>query len=196
MYWTLPCTRVHPQCKLKFCPFRGWFIRTFLGGPQWSCQKIALFCCSRVMSENPLSLSLCLLDGPLTDFIRYQMLDSSQTQRQVYDIRFISNLGPTSASCTCFGPLFTKTWCLPNARLRGHIFNHCRATYLKEIKSSSLEKVMTLLLSSFGTGKRYFKQSRIRSPSLELKFSKMRCGYCSETVEDLYESMSCRRLTL
>lgn len=55
---------------------------------------------------------------------------------------------------------------------------------------------MTRLLSSLGTGKRYFRTSCIRPPSGELKFSKMRCGYCSDTVEFLYDSMSCRRVTL
>lgn len=58
-------------------------------------------------------------------------------------------------------------------------------TYLNEMKSFSFENVIILLLSSLGTGNRYFRQSRILSPNLELKFSKIRCGYCSETVEEL-----------
>ena len=59
------------------------------------------------------------------------------------------------------------------------------STHRKEMKSDSFEKVMTLLLSSFGTGNKYFRMSAIRVPRLEEKLSNMRCGYCSETVETL-----------
>ena len=69
--------------------------------------------------------------------------------------------------------------------LKGELRPTYNVAYLNEMKSSSFENVMTRLLSSFGTGKRYLRTSRIRSPSFEEKFSKMRCGYCSETVEDL-----------
>ena len=68
--------------------------------------------------------------------------------------------------------------------------------YLNEMKSFSFANVITRLLSSFGTGNRYFRMSRMRSPNFELKFSKMRCGYCSETVDDRYDSMSCLKATL
>jgi hypothetical protein len=47
-------------------------------------------------------------------------------------------------------------------------------THRKEIKSFSFENVMTRLLSSLGTGNKYFRQSLTLSPSLELKFSKIK----------------------
>lgn len=56
-------------------------------------------------------------------------------------------------------------------------------THLNEIKSSSFANVMTLLLSSLGTGKRYLRTFITLLPSFELKPSKMRCGACSETVD-------------
>ena len=112
--------------------------------------------------------------------------------------RLSSNRGPTSASCTSLGELFTKTWCLNSERLSSapSAAKKKKITHRNEIKSFSFENVMTRLLSSLGTGNRYFKQSPTLSPSLELKFSKIKWGYCSETVEDRYDSMSWRRVTL
>jgi hypothetical protein len=52
--------------------------------------------------------------------------------------------------------------------------NKNQITHRNEIKSFSFENVMTRLLSSLGTGNRYFRQSLTLSPSLELKFSKIK----------------------
>jgi hypothetical protein len=110
--------------------------------------------------------------------------------------RLSSNRGPTSASCTSLGEVFTKTWCLNNDSRQHLPLQKKKNSRRNEIKSFSFENVMTRLLSSLGTGNRYFKQSLTLSPSLELKFSKIKWGYCSETVEDRYDSMSWRRVTL
>jgi hypothetical protein len=57
-------------------------------------------------------------------------------------------------------------------------------------------KLMTLLLSSLGTGKQYRNMLFILSPSFEVKLSKTKCGYCSETVEEEKLGVSWRRATL
>lgn len=69
-------------------------------------------------------------------------------------------------------------------------------THLNEIKSFSLTNVITRLASSFGTGNSAFRIPTIRSPSLLPKASKIKCGYCSETVLDALVETSCRSTTL
>jgi ribosomal protein L37AE/L43A len=64
------------------------------------------------------------------------------------------------------------------------------------MKSSSFENVITRVASGLGTGKRCLSTSCTRPPSTLEKFSKIRCGYCSETVESRYAATSCRRRTL
>ena len=87
---------------------------------------------------------------------------------------------------------------MPKTTILGPHFQREKSevTHRNEMKSFSFENVMTRLLSSLGTGNRYFRQSLTLSPSLELKFSKIKWGYCSETVDDRYDSMSWRRVTL
>lgn len=58
-------------------------------------------------------------------------------------------------------------------------------THLKLITSSSLQNVITLFASSFGTGKRNFNASPTLLPNRLPNFSKIKCGYCSETVLSL-----------
>ena len=41
-----------------------------------------------------------------------RMVRGFETRVYKDDLRFISNRGPTSASWTCFGGIFTNTWCL------------------------------------------------------------------------------------
>jgi hypothetical protein len=79
------------------------------------------------------------------------------TTRTRENLRLSSNRGPTSASCTSLGEVFTKTWCLDNSSAPSAAKK--KITHRNEIKSFSFENVMTRLLSSLGTGNRYFKQS-------------------------------------
>ena len=69
-------------------------------------------------------------------------------------------------------------------------------THLNEMKSASLMKVMTRLASSFGTGNSALRIPITLSPSFVLNCSKIKWGYCSETVESALEETSCRRVTL
>lgn len=70
-----------------------------------------------------------------------------------------------------------------------------RGTYLNEMKSLSFAKVMTRLASSLGTGKSAPRIPFTRSPNLLPKPSKIRCGYCSDTVLSAFELTSCRSTT-
>ena len=107
----------------------------------------------------------------------FRMLDymvrNSGAQVEDGGLRFISNRGPTSASWICFGGIFTKTWCLATSEC--YVHKHTwHGTHRNETKSSLFEKVITRLLSSFGTGKRYFNTSRNRTPRREEKLSNIR----------------------
>jgi len=69
-------------------------------------------------------------------------------------------------------------------------------THLKLMKSFSFANVITRLASSFGTGNSAFNIPVTLSPSVVLKPSKTRWGYCSLTVLVAFELTSCRRVTL
>jgi len=104
-----------------------------------------------------------------------------------------SNLGPTSASWTSLCDVFANTWWLVcQSRQPWHWSTR---TYRKEIKSSAFANVMTRLASSLGTGNKAPKIHLTRSPSLLPNPSKIKCGYCSDTVLSAFELTSCRRVT-
>ena len=123
------------------------------------------------------------------------------------DSRFASNLGPTSASCTSLCDVFAKTWCLMTAlgtrtkasrwgqRVRA-VHGRLLRTHRKLTKSFSFANVITLLASSFGTGKSARRIPMTLSPSFVENPSNIRLGYCSETVLVAFEETSCRRVTL
>ena len=110
------------------------------------------------------------------------------------NIRFNWKRGPTSASWISPG-ILTNTWCLWSSESGCKLTSKFNA-YRNEMKSSSFANVMTRLLSSLGTGNKNLSTSLIRIPRFEVNCSNIRCGYCSDTVDDLYEPISWRRATL
>jgi hypothetical protein len=69
-------------------------------------------------------------------------------------------------------------------------------THRNEIKSLSLANVMTLFASSFGTGNSACKIPLTLSPRRVENPSKIRWGYCSDTVELALDDTSWRSTTL